>query len=708
MDKKLTKQNYIKEENKEKIVLALWQENRYSMLFLLRQFILDNVLEMAPGLKTQININDVKLEHPSQENFGDYSANIVLMIAGRLKQSPRVLAEKISHKINKTLKKSREDKRNRGDKYREKIAEILEKVEVAGGGFLNLWLQKDYFGTELAEVLTKNVGDRLTQMMKDFVGLGLWDKKIMVEFAHPNTHKEFHIGHLRNISLGESVVRILEANGAKVYRANYEGDVGLHVAKAIWGVRQKLKTQNSKLKSEKELIINKEKLEEIRKLNPVEKAKFLGEAYALGSKAYEENEEAKKEIIEVNKAIYKDPKKVELWEETRGWSLEYFDWIYKRLGTYFDRLFFESEVEKPGRQVVIDNVKRGIFIKDKDGSVYFPGSNYGFNDCVFVTRENYATYEGKDVALEALEYEVFPFDLDIHNVANEQKNFFQIAFKALETVFPYQKNRQFHLAYGMVNLKGAKLSSRTGDVVTADRLIDEAKKKIKEIMAKSFKAPQNTYPSRQSKLNQVEIEAIAEKVAVGAVKYSMLRVNPKMDIAFDLGESVSFEGDSGPYLQYTYARCKSVIRRSKTKDPASLAGGQRSKREEESIVYHNTIIVYHNISDDEISLMRAFHRFPEVIVDAGRALSPNLICNYLFNLAQKYNLFYNKYSILNPMVKLSNGSMVKKDSKQEFQQFSNLAMKQSVSDFRLALTEATANILQKGLELLGIDTVERM
>src|SRR3989338_420045 len=334
--------------------------------------------------------------------------------------------------------------------------------------------------------------------------------------------------------------------------------------------------------------------------------------------------------MDINKAIYQDPTSVPLWKETRQMSLDYFEGIYKRVGSNFDRLFFESEVEAKGRQLVIDAVEKGIFIWDKDGSIYFPGEKIGLNNCVFVTRENYATYEGKDVALEHFEYEVFPYDLDIHVVDNEQKNFFEIAFAALEQLFPYQKGKQYHLAYGMVNLKSGKISSRTGQVITADWLIDEAKGKIKEIIQLSNK-PINQLSNKYERDRE---EEIAEKVAIAAVKYSMLKVNPKQDIAFDLEESVSLEGDSGPYLLYTYARGRSVIRRAESTlsaFPRRLPKSPRLLRE---------------INKEEREILRLLARFEEVVAEAAIGLSPNVMASYLFKLTQAYNLFYAKHTIL--------------------------------------------------------------
>ena len=631
------------------------------------------------------------INHPSREDYGDYSTNVALMLSSRLKLTPEALAQSICDEINDMIRTDQSiapiSWRNNSNTGEITVSDILEKCDIAGSGFINMWLNEIFLITQTSRLLSKLEPVTTTQInSKKQTGL-LTGTKIMMEFAHPNTHKEFHIGHLRNISLGESLVRLLERVGSEVFRANYEGDVGLHVAKAIWGVRKKIKSSEFRIQN-------------LRKLTPAEKAKFLGEGYALGSKEYE-NEDAKKEIMDLNKSIYNNPYQVDLWEETRGWSLEYFDTVYKRLGSRFDRLFFESEVEKKGRDKVKEGVKKGIFIEDKDGSIYFPGEKYGLNNCVFVTREDYATYEGKEIALEELEYKTFPFDLDIHVVANEQINFFQIAFKAVEMVHPVQKGRQYHLPYGMVNLKTGKISSRTGQVITADHLLDQAKLKILKLLKPGY-----------SKEDQ---EEIAEKTAVAAVKYTMLRVGPKMDIAFDLEESVSFDGDSGPYLLYTYARCRSVLRRAVISSKKQVA----SSKYDEINKTHTTY--YLLLTTEERSLLRAFYRFEEVVDDAVVNLSPNLICSYLFELAQKFNLFYSRHSILKPdnkepaYAELSSATAGEqtKDNREDIRhpsgsRMDSLGVEKSVKNFRLFLTQATSQIIKEGLYLLGIETVERM
>lgn len=238
-----------------------------------------------------------------------------------------------------------------------------------------------------------------------------------------------------------------------------------------------------------------------------------------------------------------------MYEETRQWSLDYFANIYERVGSHFDRYYFEGEVYESGKQYVLEGVKKGIFV-ESEGAIIFPGKKYNLHNRVFVTGEGNATYEGKDVGLARLQFDEYHPGIIIHVVGPEQASYFQVLFKALELVFPETAGREFHLIYGWVKLKEGKMSSRTGNVILGEWLLDEAKKEITKILDQTG-----------SKYNKPQREEIAEKAAVAAVKYSFLRVATKQEIAFDLAESVSFEGDSGPYLQYTYARAKSVLRK---------------------------------------------------------------------------------------------------------------------------------------------------
>jgi arginyl-tRNA synthetase len=559
-----------------------------------------NILEEITGVK------EVNLETPENEEFGDYSTNVALQDKGGI---PGKTAKGIVEKLQ-------EDK---------KLSEIIDKIDIAGPGFINFWLKKD--------VLI----DNLIQISRDKESYGKSDlnkgKKIMVEFAHPNTHKELHIGHMRTLILGEALSRIFEANGAKVFRANYQGDIGPHVAKAIWGTQKILDRRNISW-------------DEAEKLSLAEKAHLLGEGYVLGNQKYETK---KSEIDELNTKLYrKDSEIVPVYDRTRRWSLEYYDSFYKRFGTKFDKLYFETEVAEKGKDIVKANIG-GVFTVS-EGAIIFEGEKYGLHTRVFVTKEDNPTYEAKDMYLAQLQYSDFPFDLNIHVVANEQKGYFEVIFKALELLDEKFKGREFHLPMGMVNLVGRKMSSRTGEIYIVDQLMDDIKSIVLPLVKKG------SFTSKEK-------EDIAEKVTTGAIKYSMLKVTPTADVAFDLKQSVNTEGDSGPYLQYTFARTQSVLHKA-----------QPGKLKSEDSKYDQ------KMETEELLLLRSFVQFPEVIESAAKNYSPNILCEFLFDLAQKYNTFYNKHKIIG--------------SKRE--------------PFRLAITYATGQILRNGLTVLGIQTPERM
>jgi arginyl-tRNA synthetase len=532
-----------------------------------------------------------EVEVTENSDFGDYSSSVALS-----HKPPREFAEKLVVKL-------------KADK---KLGEIVDKIESAGPGFINFWLKKDVLVDNLIQIEEEKEKYGTSDLFKG--------QKIMFEFAHPNTHKSFHIGHLRNITTGETLSRIFEANGAEVIRANYQGDVGLHIAKALWGINKLGFTDPKEVRA---------------------RAEFLGKAYAVGAKAYEEDEKVKEEIHEINGKVYdkSDDNLNRLYKETRTWSLDYFAEIYKRVYTKFDRLYFESEVFESGREIAKDALKKGI-LKESDGAVIFPGSEYGLHDRVFISGKGVPTYEAKDLGLAKLQFSEYNPDKLIHTVGPEQIAYFQVVFKALEFIEPETKGREIHVPYGWVRLKEGKMSSRTGNVVLGEWLLDEAKSSIKK-----------SYDTE---------EEIAEKIAVGAVKYSFLKTGLGQDIAFDLKESISLEGNSGPYLQYTVARTNSV-----------LAKKSASK---------NFTLQEADLSDEELMVLRTLIEFSEVIESAAKSYSPNLLCNYLYDLAQKYNGFYNKDKIIGG----------------------------ENEEFRLALTAGTGQVLKNGLKILGIQTPEKM
>ncbi len=553
--------------------------------------------------KIGIEEKNINLEHPVNSNFGDYATAISLKLAKTLKKNPMEIAKKI-------VKNLPQD-------------ETVEKIEIVKPGFINFWISIKCLINYLTEIADGKIEYPCYHLGPS--------KKIMVEFAHPNTHKLFHIGHLRNISIGESLVRIFEAVGNKVIRTNYQGDVGLHIAKCLY----KVKNQKSKLKNLKTL---KEKIE------------FLGQTYTQGQQAYETNKKAKEEILEINRKIYKkDPEIMDLWKETRQWSLDYFEEIYKRVYTHFDRCYFESEMSERGTELVKTAQEKGI-LELSQKAVVFSGKKYDLDTRVFINALGFPTYEGKELALAEKEFSDFGnIDKCIHVVTPEQKSFFKVTFKVEELLDEKKyKDKQYHLAYEWVKLKHGKMASRLGNIIEGGWLLDETRKKILE----RFKCD----------------DATAEIIAVAAVKYSFLKNSINNVIAFDFDESITLEGSSAPYIIYTYVRTQSILKKEKTSSQKPNFNHNRNQS--------------CKVEKEEVELLRTIYLFTEAVVKSAKNFAPNFIANYLYELAQKYNLFYQKHPVLK-------------------------AEKKS-REWRILLTKATGEIIKNGLYLLGIKTVEKM
>lgn len=508
---------------------------------------------------------------------------------------------------------------------------LIERIE-AVGPYINFFLNAGEVAKQLLD-LTEKEG---AQYGKHNNGAG---KKYLVEFSCANPMKAFHLGHLRNTITGESVARILENAGYTVLRINYQGDVGMHIAKSLWGVQQ--------LHEEFERLLPKS-LEE--------RVAFLGRAYAHGAQAFdnEKDETAKKEILALNKKIYAQDESVkELYDITRGWSLEKFETIYERLDTRFDEFYFESEMWKRGAEIVQEFLKKGIF-KQGDGAIIFPGSQYGLHDRVFITSEGNSAYEAKDLALSERRHTKHHPDMIVHVVGKEQTEYFKVVFKAIEFTLPESKGKEFHLPGGFLQLKEGKMSSRTGNVILGEQLLDDARDAVKEIM-KDHEVPDRAH--------------VEQVVSNAAVKYSILRNHVSADTLFDMKESVTLSGDSGPYLLYIVARIKSILRKSETLN---------SKLE-----INSKLKTPKDINFSEKQLLLTLARFPEVAKEAAQEYDPSRIAHYLFSLAQTFNTFYNECPVLK-------------------------AEDPEVRDFRLRIITAVASVMSKGLSLLAIKTVEEM
>lgn len=540
------------------------------------------------------------LEVPARPEFGDL-AFACFEFAKVEKKNPNEIAQGMVKKI----------KLPKGS--------FISKVE-ARGGYVNFFF--DY--AKVSGVILKEILAKKEKYGQSDMGKG---KRILVEFAHPNTHKGLHIGHFRNICLGESLCKLLEFTNHKVFRANYQGDVGPHIAKALWAF---INLHGCKLPKEKENS----------------KAEWLGELYAETEKRIED-EKVASEVAEINKKLYEGDKEIEkLWKETRKWSLDYFGEIYKELGTKFDRFYFESEVGEKGLKISEEIAKKGI-AKESDGAIIVDLEKYGLGIFVLVSKDKTPLYPAKDLELAELQFKEFKFDRCIHVVSTEQNLYFKQLFKTLELMKSPVADKKYHLSYELVTLKEGKMASRLGNVILYRKLRDEVIEKVLEEMK-----------DREME----DKEKIAKSVGIGAMKYAMLKVSPEKVIFFDREEALKLEGNTGPYLQYAFTRCSGILRKSKK---------------------WKAVYKIKELNEHEAVLVKTLSRFSQMIEQSSNELKPNHICNYVYELATAFNNFYEKCSV------------IKADSEQ-------------LRNFRLTLVEATGTVLKIALNLIGIETLEKM
>lgn len=541
---------------------------------------------------------DFTVEHPSDLSHGDYACNVAMVAAKQGGTNPREIAEKIVTSLEGRM-------------------DVVEKIEVAGPGFINFHLSRDFFKEKIANAREAKCEWGANESLKG--------QKIVVEYTDPNPFKEFHVGHLFTNSVGESVARLFMANGADVKRVNYQGDVGMHVACALYGMEE-LGFAGARDFSATE----------------------LGKAYALGAKALKEDEEAKEKIVAINKMVYErsDESINALYDKGRAVSLEYFDSIYKLLDTEFDHMFFESEAAPRGKEIVLEH--KDIF-PESDGAYVFKGEEYGLHTRVFLNQEGLPTYEAKELALPKMKEEALgKYDLSVISTANEINEYFKVLLKAMEFVYPELAKKTEHIGHGMVRLATGKMSSRTGDVITALSFIEEiataAAEKIRE---------------RDAEL--AEDTDLARNIAIGAIKYGTLKSNILQDSVFNKEQALSFEGDSGPYLMYTHARICSVLEKAQT------AGVTPSSE---------------NVPEEPYEIEKILYRFEEVVQVACEERAPHQVTHYLTELAGAFNTFYAHEKIA--------------DSSDEY------------APYKAAVADAVRVTLQNGLWMLAIKAPERM
>ncbi|MBS3056011.1 MAG: arginine--tRNA ligase [Candidatus Aenigmarchaeota archaeon] len=485
------------------------------------------------------------------------------------------------------------------EKMRKAKFNFIKEINTVGR-YINFYINSPEFSKMVLSECSKNYGAQKQ------------DKIYMIEFFHANTHKEMHIGHVRNACIGNAVCRIQEFLGNKVIRANYQGDIGPHVAKVMWGY--------------KHLGLKEPK---------TGKGEWLGKVYAKTNNFIKGNEKLENEIRNITKSMYDQDKNVmNEWKKTRKWSLEYYDRIYKEFGLKFDRLYFESEVYGSG----IKNVKKLLknhIAKESEGAIIVDMKDKNLGVFILLRSDEAPLYSTKDIGLAELQFREFKFDKLIHIVGSEQKFYFQQLFEVLGMIRPEYKEKNVHVPYELVTLKTGKMSSREGNIVTYDDLKNELVKKLR--------------PNAKNKKDLM-------KISMGALKYTMLKADNNKVNVFDLDEATQLEGHTGPYIQYTYARLQSILRKSK-KNPKLQALGE-----------------------DEKEIIKQLSMFPDVVDNAGRSFRPHYITHYLFELASMMNNYYHKKQII------------------EDENEAGL----------LLMVEAVCNVLKSGMNMLGIEELERM
>lgn len=583
----------------------------------------DNIQNKISEILTKsLNINDIKLE--IQENKTDFEGDFTIVIfplVKLLKKSPDVLGIELGEKLLESTN-------------------FVEKYNVVKG-FLNLTIKDQFFINSL-EFLNKNIDEVAHK-----------NSSVMVEYASPNTNKPLHLGHVRNILLGYSVANILQEAGYDVIKTQIINDRGIHICKSMlawekFGNGETPETHNikgDKLVGNYYVKFDQEYKKEIEELKKQEVSE----------------EEAKKKapiFLEAQKMLLdwenEDPKVRNLWEVMNAWVYTGFNETYHRLGVDFDQTQYESKTYILGKDLIQEGLDKQVFYKREDGSVWCDLTAEGLDEKLLLRSDGTSVYMTQDLGTAVERFKQNNIQKLIYTVGNEQDYHFQVLFKILKKLGYGWADQLYHLSYGMVELPNGKMKSREGTVVDADDLMEEmyftAREKAQEL-------------GKLEGLSEEEKEKSYEVVGLGALKYFMLKVDPKKKMLFNPEESIDFNGNTGPFIQYTYARIQSLL------DKANY---------QETVSYNNVVI-----NEFEKELIVRLAEFREVIEKAAESLSPALLANYIYDLVKIYNSFYQNNPILN----------------QEDENVRNL---------RLNLSSLTARTIKKSLKLLGIGVVDRM
>ncbi|HFC11089.1 MAG TPA: arginine--tRNA ligase [Candidatus Kaiserbacteria bacterium] len=549
---------------------------------------------------------DFAVEYPASLEHGDFAVNAAMVVAKKLSKNPREIADELASNLKSALGKD------------------IISVSVAGPGFVNIKLSQSAILSELEGAVSED-----EEWGKNNTRSG---ERVSIEYGNPNPFKEMHIGHLMGAVIGEAVSRLIESSGAVVVRDTFGGDVGPHVAKALWWLLREGITEPGS-------------------------ATEIGKAYLKGSNAYEKSETAKKEIDSLNVTLYEtismaeneaelqnDKRKLlAMWRTGRELSMQEHRRVFALIGTKFDYEFFDSDTVAPGMRVVNDGLKKGIFEKS-DGAVVYHGEKHGLHTLVFITSRGTPTYETKDIGLAFLREEHITSGKVIIITGTEQIGHFNVVLSALSEIAPGIAKKTTHVPHGLLRLTTGKMSSRKGNVITGSGL-------IREVIEKALE--RNKDP------------IVAEQVAIGAIKYMILRQSPGAEIVFDTEKSLSLDGDSGPYLQYALVRAQSVLRNAeKSKDIKNI----------------DAPILTDDAPETPYDISRLIVRFPEIVANAERLLAPNLLTTYLTELAGEWNSFYAKERIIGG----------------------------EYEAYKLSLARAFIKTMTNGLAILGIEAPKKM
>jgi arginyl-tRNA synthetase len=528
------------------------------------------------------------------------------------------------------------------------IGEFLKKElnEVAAfnviKGFLNISISSAYWLEQLFNVIGSD----------DFAVSKANGQKVMVEYSSPNTNKPLHLGHVRNNLLGYAVAQILDAAGYEVIKTNLVNDRGIHICKSMlawqkWGNTETPESTGLKgdhLVGKYYVIFDKEYKKQIDEL------KQAGQTEEEAKKNAPLIKEAQEMLLQWEAG--KDAV-IDLWQKMNGWVYEGFGKTYQKLGVAFDKYYYESNTYLLGKDIVDEGLASGVFFKKEDGSVWIDLTEDGLDQKLVLRSDGTSVYITQDMGTAQLKYDDYGMDESIYVVGNEQDYHFKVLFLILDKLGKSWAKGLYHLSYGMVDLPSGKMKSREGTVVDADDLIAEMERTAKTVTEELGKI---------NDFSEDEKQALYHTIGMGALKYFLLKVDPKKRLLFDPNESVDFQGHTGPFIQYTHARIKSVLSR------ANITG-----------VDTKTTV----LAPEERDLIVTLSQFPTVIQQAAAGHNPATVANYVYDVAKAYNKFYHEHSIL--------------QADDEF-----------VKQFRLQLSAGAAKVIAKGMNLLGIEVPERM